>query len=381
MGFRDDRDAAFERVEALEQELARKQQELDAIHGVRRAARRRLMAPLLTAMVLALVGAGAAFWMANTSQRAASEREAEAIAAQARRAAEMARGRAAAEELEARARAEAERLRALQAQAEAEAVAARPTATITWAGVVESATGITLAPDAPCALEGTFAGDEPSDFRALRLRCGDEVLYDKSTDAADAHPTGRLRQGPVFGDETHESMLSYTDEAPREGGRRMLTVSTLQHRVVAWRDGDAPMRVTVFVRDVSAPVDVTVSSRMPARVAHAPAFAPVPDRVLRVTAAHGEAPGRVGQRCTFEVRPVWEFPENCRVAIRCGTSWVYGAGEAGYLTCALRDGRPTGALDDRTSGEGGDPKVDWRGNRIVVSDFTDRGAWDLTLSL
>ncbi len=120
-----------------------------------------------------------------------------------------------------------------------------------------------------------------------------------------------------------------------------------------------------------------------------------PGAVFSVVAAQGRPPAvgeisvdvfeatftHVGERCTFEARPVWEYNESCRVALRCGGRMLYGAGEAGYLECAQRAGRPVGALDERISSEGGDPRLTWSGNRVTVSDFGESGAWSLDVGL
>lgn len=279
----------------------------------------------------------------------------------------------------------AERERAAEAQQrlEAEAVAqraaaaeaARPAVDLTWSGHLDEAVGVDVPAGSPCTLEGSFAGPDPGDFRSLRVQCAGRVLFGPERPPV---ASGRLREGPTLHG-GHEYMLSYR-AAARDATQ--IEVSTLQHRVAVTRGGDAPMRAAVFVRDVSAPREgpallVGARARMP--VQRAPAFAAPVELAMRVRAARGAAPARAGARCEVIARPVWEYPENCRLAIRCGGAWVYGAREAGYLTCALRDGRPVGALDERTTPEGGDPRVTWRDGRIVVSDFTEAGEWRLDL--
>jgi len=277
---------------------------------------------------------------------------------------------------EAQQRLEAEALAQREAAERAAAEAARPTADITWSGRLVEAVGVDVPAGSPCALEGTFAGPDPGDFRSLRVLCAGRVLFGPERPPVSS---GRLREGPTLAG-GHEYMLSYR-AAARDATQ--VEVSTLQHRVTVTRGGDAPMRAVVFVRDVSAPREgpallVGARARMP--VQRAPAFAAPLEFAMRVRAARGSAPARAGARCEVIARPVWEYPENCRLAIRCGGAWVYGAGEAGYLTCALRDGRPVGALDTRTTPEGGDPRVTWRDGRIEVSDFTEAGEWRLDLA-
>jgi hypothetical protein len=196
------------------------------------------------------------------------------------------------------------------------------------------------------------------------------VLY-TGTSAADLS----LREGPVLGGAEHEYMLRYVDEA----SPTRVTLSTMQRTATVWREGDGATLVTIYVRDVSDPRggDPLVG-RAPSR---APSFAGVFERAARVTAVRGRAPVAAGARCAFAVRPVWEFPENCRMAVRCGTTWLYGAHESGYLTCEAPAGRPVGALDENTTLNGGDPRVTWRGRRVTVSDFTEAGEWAVDLAL
>jgi hypothetical protein len=376
MSFRDDREAAHQRADALEQELKRAQDELARLKHPSQARPNagRKAAVFVGALTAATLVGGGAFWTMKRSGE--SEREARAAVLRAQ-AAEEAR-RAAAEVARATARIEGdravadERRRAEEAAAaEAEATAAATAARITWRGVVGAATGVALAADAPCTVEGRFTPARGgAQSRGLTVTCGGQVLYAGSSSAGMS-----LREGAVFGGAAHEYMLRYADEA----SETRVTLSTLRHTATVWREGDGAMRVTIYLRDVSDPRE---GDRLVARpTARQPSFAGVVERTARVTAVRGRAPVAAGARCAFAVRPVWEFPENCRMALRCGTTWLYGAGESGYLTCEVPAGRPVGALDENTTQQGGDPRVTWRGRRVTVSDFTEAGEWAVDLAL
>lgn len=375
MSFRDDREAAHRRADVLEQELKRAQDELAQLKNP--SQRRRGGGPavaVIAGTLTATLVAGGVFWAAQRSEARAREAEALALreraAVEARRAAvEAARAARVAAE---RAAADERQMAEIAAAAAAEQEAAAATAArITWRGVVGAATGVALAADAPCTVEGSFAPTRGGvDVRSLRITCGGQQLYGgRSSDGA------ALREGAVFGGAAHEYMLRYADEA----SPTRVTLSTLQHTATVWREGGDAMRVTIYLRDVSDPRE---GARLLVRpTVRVPSFAGSVEGTARVTAVRGRAPVAAGTRCAFEVRPVWEFPENCRMALRCGATWLYGAGEAGYLTCEVPAGRPVGALDENTTPNGGDPRVTWRGRRVTVSDFTEAGEWAVDLAL
>lgn len=376
MSFRDDREAAHRRADALEQELKRTQTELEQMRAPKRRGGRGAMVVAATAAVL-MVGAGAAFWVVQQVDR---QQRAEALASDegARESAEQAAMMARVAVEQAEAAAEAERVRVAQAAAAAQvAQATAEAARVVWRGSVERAVGIALPTGAPCTIEGAFSpGGRDAVPRGLTIECGAQVIYRAGPEAAAAAAVS-LRGGSVHGDAGHEYLLSYRDERATQATR--VTVSTLGHTAAVWREGEGAMQVRIFVRDVS---DAREGARLSGRAAaREPSFAGVVERVGRVTAARGHAPVAAGERCTLTVRPVWEFPENCRVALRCGTTWVYGAREAGYLTCEVQGGRPVAALDENATNDGGDPRLNWRGRRVVVSDFTEAGEWSVDLAL
>ncbi len=375
MSFRDDREAAHQRADHLERELKRTQDELARLKDPsrRRSGSARAGVVIAAAVTAATLVTGGVFWSVQRVE--AQKQEARALALRAQ-ATEDARS---AEAEQARALADAERAAdqhrrevasAAAATAAAEAIAATTAARITWHGVVGAATGVALAADTPCTIEGSFTPTPGGNLRGLTITCGGQPIYRGSSSAGVS-----LREGAVFGGTAHEYMLRYADEV----SPTRVTLSTLQHTATVWREGDDAMRVTIYVRDVSdAREGESLERRSGTR---APSFAGAVAGTARVTAVRGRAPVAAGARCAFEVRSVWEFPENCRMALRCGTTWLYGAGESGYLTCEVPAGRPVGALDENTTAQGGDPRVTWRGRRLTVSDFTEAGEWAVDLAL
>jgi hypothetical protein len=375
MSFRDDREAAHHRADALEQELKKAQEEVARLRAPKPRSGRSI--PMMIAVVLGVTvaaGAGAVLLLVS---RGGEQREAYATY-QLREAEQRARAEAerAAAQAQLAAEAEAEASRARAAATEAAAAQLGPAARIVWQGSVDRAEGLDLAAGTPCTFEGSFAstGRDVAP-RGLTISCAGQVIHRAGEEMAGAEVS--LREGPVFGGAAHEYMLRYHDERP--GRPTKITMSTLGHTAVVWREGDDAMRVTMFVRDVSEPREGAALVRRPHP--RAPSFAGALERAARVTAVSGRPSVAVGERCVVTARPVWEFPENCRMAVRCGTTWLYGAREAGYLTCELEGGRPVAALDENTSDHGGDPRVTWRGRRVTVSDFTEAGAWSVDIAL
>ena len=377
MSFRDDREAAHRRADALEQELRRTQAELEQMRAPRR--QRARSAAVVAGAVVGLSAAGGVFW--TVQREAAVERAARAARERAardaaREAAAMARVRA--EEAAVQAAQEAQAAQETEwARAAMAAVPQDEPVRVVWRGRVDEATGVALPAGAPCTIEGAFSpGGSGAVARGLTIECGGQQVY-RADPAGAAGASASLREGPIHGGGGHVYMLSYRDERPEQPTR--VRVSTLGHTARVWREGDGAMQVTVFVRDVSEARDGDALGGR--AVAREPSFAGAVERAARVTAARGHAPVGQGARCEFAVRPVWEFPENCRLALRCGSTWIYGAGEAGYLTCEVQNGRPVAALDENGTDHGGDPRLTWRGRRVVVSDFTEAGEWSLDLAM
>lgn len=381
MGFRDDREAAHLRADALERELAATRAELDALKQGEAPKRPRLRHGYygVLAGVFCAVAGVAAYAVSKRAERARmhavlQEAQAQRLRALAEadavraREAEVASQRAALDHT----RREVERVPRVPVHLES----------FTWQGWVVQSAVAGLAPETPCQMRGSVVLNDAGDARlqAMRIACGETVVYDAAQDAGpNPIPVG-LREGPGTAPERHRYMLRLAEEAAAQaGGRARLDVSTLQHRVRVTRLRPDEAITELHVDDVSALREGPALNL--GRVARSPDFEDPVTRRARVTAVVGRAPVARGAQCHFAARAVWEYPENCRLALRCGGTWLYGAGEAGYLTCEVRNGVAVGARDDSPSAEGGDPRVLWSGARVTVSDFTAAGAWSVTLAL
>lgn len=387
MSFRDDREAAHRRADALQEELDRLKRETAGPPQRQRRGIHRGLLIVLAAGAVAMAS-GAAAWVYFGGVRATEEADkarAEAMA-RLREMERQTREAAAAEERARRAAAAAEQSAAEQRADELtrRGIAVPPDSPVVvarWPATVVEATGVDLAAGAPCLVDGAFVRVGAfAQARMLTVTCGARVLYQRSPDRVPTRATVGLREGPVFGAQGHQYLLSFGDETAC-GEATCATISTTRHEAVLRREGAAAMRVTLFVRDVSDVSEGGALQLPSSRVLRQPAFADVIDRPARVAATRGQAPVARGARCDFAVRPVWEYPESCRIALRCGRTWLYGAGEAGYLTCEVRGGHPVAALDENTTDHGGDPRLTWRGSRVTVSDFTEAGEWSVDLSL
>lgn len=380
MAHRDDREAAHHRADALERELRDAKQELAQLKGAAPAPVAARPSNSKHAFIAAFVLLGVAGTIGGFVRQHQRRQEGRRLLAafdqgyRVRQAAreEAERMRRMAEEMEARQRArvatEEQATRLTQQMQQA------PTQEITWRGTLDSTSLPGLRTGDACTLTGDFSGfDRVARLHALTVRCG-LVEVHRSLYAPPRTASG-LREGPVAGSAARVYMLSFEDRR----SRGIVSVSTKRHEVtLAGGDGEGAI-TTLFIRDVSEAREGDSIGRPAAQ--REPAFEGFREESARVSRVSGSAPVRAGDRCAFQLRPVWEYPESCRVAVRCGTTWLYGAGESGYLTCAVREGRAVSALDETPTAHGGDPRLRWEGRRVVVSDFTEAGAWEVTLGL
>jgi hypothetical protein len=371
MPHRDDIEAAQQRADALERELRDAREQLEGLKGNAPPPPPRKSVGVFVALgAVVLVGGGAMSflaWQARAQQarevRFEAERAAREALEDARQAESAARDREAA----------LARLRARAAEAQQMAQAPAPTQEVSWRGTLESTSLPGLREGDSCVLTGEFSGQgDTTRLHALTLRCG-VVEVHRQMFAPPRAATG-LRGGAVYGSDARVYLFSFDD---REANGRSVEISTTRHTLaISGRLGEGASS-RVFLRDVSDLVPAASVGRVVS--ARAPAYAGFREEAAGVSRTTGHAPVREGDRCVVHVRPVWEYPESCRIAVRCGTTWLYGAGEAGYLTCAVRDAQAVSALDENPTSNGGDPRLRWEGRRVVVSDFTEAGAWEVTL--
>lgn len=375
MPHRDDIEAAQQRADALERELRDAKEQLEGLKGnAPPPPRRRSVGIFVVLGAVVVMGGGAMSflaWQASAQHAREAQYEAERAAREALEDARSAQA-AASERAEALARLQAREAEA-QRLAQQVAAAATPTQEISWRGTLESTSLPGLRAGDSCVLTGEFSGaDDATRLHALTLRCGVMEVH-RQLYAPPRAATG-LRGGAVFGSSARVYLFSFDD---RGADGRAVEVSTTRHTLaLSGRLGEGAV-TRVFVRDVSDPLPGASVGRVVA--ARPAAYAGFREEAARVSRTTGQAPVGEGDRCVVHVRPVWEYPESCRIAVRCGETWLYGAGEAGYLTCAVRDAQAVSALDENPTSNGGDPRLRWEGRRVVVSDFTEAGAWEVTL--
>ncbi|MEZ4392890.1 MAG: hypothetical protein R3A48_17525 [Polyangiales bacterium] len=337
------------------------------------------LAPVVLVVAGVAFACGAAFFVSSQGaarQHAADER-ARALIEQTRLAELARRQAAAARELEAARAAEAQAARELAEARAAQERRAGPPQAIEWAGTLDGSTLPGLRAGERCALRGTFfSQDGVSKLSALSLRCGVTEVFRRDYDP----PQGAsgLRAGGVAGSAARVYMFSFEDHDAAARGASTILISTKRHELRIAGAGFEPATTSVFLRDVSEPTEGPALGRPSQR--REPAFAGFVERSVRVVRASGASPVHRGERCTMQVRPVWEYPESCRIALRCGMTWLYGAAETGYLTCGVRNGAAVSALDENMTSHGGDPRLRWEGSRVTVEDFSEEGgAWEVTV--
>lgn len=379
MAHRDDREAAQQRADALERDLREAKQHIAMLDGQSPPAPPRSPALLVGVLAgVAMVGGAGFFLFSQSASRDAAAADQARAQVEAARLAELARHQAeAARALEAARAAEALAARELAEARAAQERRAGPSQDLEWAGTLDGSTLPGLRAGERCVLRGTFfAQDGVTKLSALSLRCGLTEVFRRDYDP----PQGAsgLRAGGVAGSAARVYMFSFEDHDVAARGASTILISTKRHELRVAGAGFEPATTSVFLRDVSEPTEGPALGRPSQQ--REPAFAGFVERTVRVERASGASPVHRGERCTLQVRPVWEYPESCRIALRCGVTWLYGAAETGYLTCGVRDGAAVSALDENITSQGGDPRLRWERSRVTVGDFSEEGgAWEVTL--
>lgn len=105
------------------------------------------------------------------------------------------------------------------------------------------------------------------------------------------------------------------------------------------------------------------------------------------TAVTGSAPVAQGSPCTVTVTPVSAGQFNCRVAVQCGGSILYGSGQGGYTTCLTipdaTGGSAISAQDAQMTPADNDPSMSLQtaANLATVSDQGPAGVWSVSVQL
>lgn len=379
MAHRNDREAAQQRAAALERDLRDAKQHIAMLDGAARPTPRRSPALLVGVLTgVAMVGGAGFFLFSHSTSRDSAAGDLAHAQVEAARLAELARHQAEeARALEVARAAEAQAARELAEARAAQERRAGPSQDIEWQGTLDGSSLPGLRAGERCALRGTFfAQDGVSKLSALSLRCGVTEVFRRDYDPP--HGASGLRVGGVRGSGAHVYMFSFDDRDAAARGESTIMLSTKRHELRVAGAGLDPTSTSVFLRDVSEPTEGPSLGRPSQR--REPAFAGFVERGARVLRASGDSGVRQGERCTMQVRPVWEYPESCRIALRCGVTWLYGAAETGYLTCGVRNGAAVSALDENMTSHGGDPRLRWEGSRVTVGDFSEAGgAWEVTV--
>lgn len=411
MGFRDDRDASRARAEALQRELDDALKELGRLQISQleaseeaEALRRRVaelektraampqpaggnrgarsIALLLVVLLVALGGVVAFLRSSTDHTRARAELEAMNARLQVERAREEARR---AEE-QARLAEEEARRAAAQAPVPAEpvpsqtqvSVSVRRRIELTWPAKVVRAQG-KLRRGARCAVQARLESTGASLDAEVDVTCGDEVLYRWADPLGSGMQMRDCSVGETPGPGgTFLHRLTCSDLGARTG-RPQMSLDTEAHTAAVWSEGAPSFRVELAVSgDGSTPGPPLVFQD--GEGADAVAFAVV-DRAARVTSVTGTAPVARGASCRVRIEPR-AGNQNCRAEVRCGTSVLYGSRASnGFNVCELDGGAFVSVRDDRTTAQGGDPRLTFElaSGRLVVGD--DDPTWEATLTL
>ncbi len=398
MPFRDDREALRTRAEELERDLAAAHKELGRLQVDHREQtdeaaqlRKRLAAlegerdrlggaaprssrPAVLALVALLVAGAGAFLYILVARTGRDE------------SARLAAERQTVDEQRAMAEAALREAQEIARAAQEPAQAPVPTAAeppepdsprraydISWPAKVRRASGNSLRPGAACSLRGSFSTDGIDVASKVDVVCGETVVYDWDAPLGSGMQmrSCSLVEVPGPRGQRLQYSLQCTDTGPRTG-RPQLAIDTAAKTATVWRDGG--MRVELSVpaparRDGEPLLDSSVAASLVAEVVA---------RHGSVTEATAPAPVRRGQRCAVVIVPAGG---ECRVAVTCGTTSVYGGGTLGYADCTRENGAVVRATDSNPTGQGGDPilDLDFAARRVTVRD--EAPDWSITIAL
>lgn len=406
MGFRDDGDATRARADALQRELDDALRELGRLQlsqletsveaetlrkRVAELERSRATLPpvrqksgksavLILVLMVVAMGAAVAYLRSSTDHtRAEAERQmAEATARQA----ELQARREADRRREEEARRAAEPTPAPEAEpAVAPQTPPRPTrhVELSFPAKVKTVTGKALRRGARCTIQAGLDSDGATLDAEVDVTCGDEVLYRW----ADPLGSGMQMRDCSVGETPGPGgsflhRLTCSDLGARTG-RPQLSLDTEGRSAVVWSEGAPSFRVELTVSGDGRTPGPPLAMQDEGGAA-ADSFAAV-EKVARVASVTGTAPVARGASCRIRVEPR-AGGQNCRAELRCGTTALYGNRSSnGFNHCVVEDGSFVRVVDDRTTSQGGDPRLtfDLPARRLVVGD--DDPMWEATLTL
>lgn len=240
-----------------------------------------------------------------------------------------------------------------------------------FGAVVVSDTGFGVPPGAGCLLEAAIAAG-PS-VQSMRLSCG-EVLYErdaKSSGGVTAVADSVMRGGsPVYS-------ITWFDEAGTAPGTLHFDLDPRRSTATLTRD-DATLVLAVDDWSSAPPLDAPDSGdefdpQGPSFRLHA-----------RRTSSDGPGPEVPSAGCELVARPKPAAGHlNCRIRLRCGENFLYGAGNSGFNECAFEDGLVVAANDEGLTRDDTDPIMLLRRDEgyVKLEDSTPRGRWHLRFAL
>lgn len=250
-----------------------------------------------------------------------------------------------------------------------------------WEAEVISAEGVELAEGTACTIAGNARHLRFARFRdqrvTLRVTCDGQTIYDWQA-AAEGDAT---RDCELFeqAQPTHRVLywLRCHDRGVRSG-RPELELDTVDGTARVFRS-DGTLDVRLDVARASAPV----AGRL-GRSFQPPPVVGAVERTAVVAEVMGEG-AREGEACTVTVEPRGTSPSrsgNCRVRVRCGRRFLYGAGTSGWNVCEVDDElAPVGARDPRA--DDGDPTLDLdlRAGTLRIGDVRGERSERIELTL
>jgi hypothetical protein len=229
--------------------------------------------------------------------------------------------------------------------------------TVQWEARVRKSDGLAFPVGTACTVRATLRTDGAKGRSPdVEIACGGKSLY-RSTDQLEGQSSMSYAEGEVPGPEagSYRATLQYQDQGPRTGARTQASLSTTDRVAIVWKDTAPSYRVELEVDELSS------AWKGPALIeedeAQSPALRAVVERRGTVESVRNYALVAQGAACSVRVFPAFG-KENCRVAVRCGDTLVYGAEGGGFNECTVESGRVFAAKDAKGTAEDRDPQLD-----------------------
>lgn len=227
-----------------------------------------------------------------------------------------------------------------------------------WKAKVKRAKGSPYAPGTACEISATVIEDGALHAGGVAVKCGDGTLYSSSDrfDGTSSMSSG-VEEDRVPGG--FARALVYSDKGERTG-KPQIAIDTRGRAARVWDDGATKMEVELEVDTYDPPV---ASAFNPASVGRC-------ERTSgggRVKTVEGRTDLAAGARCTVVTEP---STSECKITVKCGVIALYDGGYAPFVDGAVVDDAPTSS--------GGDPRLRIEGRAVDLSDDGDPG-WKVTI--